>query len=98
MARSITYVTNVAAFGWTGAVFIYFQEPPKDIIEYIPCVRCGKLMNRKNFAKISGVILDECGKHGVWLDAGELEKIRHFIMGGGLEKAQDIEAEKLCAE
>jgi Zn-finger nucleic acid-binding protein len=76
----------------------YFQELPKDIIEYIPCVRCGKLMNRKNFAKISGVILDECGKHGVWLDTGELEKIRHFIMDGGLEKAQDIEAEKLCVE
>lgn len=76
----------------------YLYEPLKDTIEYIPCVRCGKLMNRKNFAKISGVIIDECGTHGVWLDAGELEKIRHFIMDGGLEKAQDIEAEKLRIE
>jgi Zn-finger nucleic acid-binding protein len=76
----------------------YLQEPIKDTVEYIPCVRCGKLMNRKNFAKISGVIIDECGKHGVWLDAGELEKIRHFIMDGGLERAQDIEAEKLRIE
>lgn len=76
----------------------YLRESHKDAVEYIPCVRCGKLMNRKNFARISGVIIDECGKHGVWLDAGELEKIRHFIMDGGLEKAQDIEAEKLRIE
>lgn len=34
---------------------------------FIPCVRCGKKMNRKNFGRISGVIIDECGKHGVWL-------------------------------
>lgn len=42
--------------------------------------------------------MELCGKHGVWLDAGEIEKISYFIMDGGLEKAQDIEAEKLCAE
>jgi Zn-finger nucleic acid-binding protein len=76
----------------------YLQEPIKDTVEYIPCVRCGKLMNRKNFAKISGVIIDECGKHGVWLDAGELEKIRHFIIDGGLERAQDVEIENLRIE
>lgn len=76
----------------------YLREPSKDTVEYIPCVRCGKLMNRKNFAKISGVIIDECGMHGVWLDAGELEKIRHFIADGGLEKAQDVEIEKVKTE
>lgn len=76
----------------------YLLEPPKDPVEYIPCVRCGKLMNRKNFARISGVIIDECGNHGVWLDAGELEKIRHFIADGGLERAQDMEIEKTRME
>ncbi|MCC6543297.1 MAG: zf-TFIIB domain-containing protein [Nitrospirae bacterium] len=72
----------------------YMKEPPEDTVTYIPCVRCGKIMNRKNFAKISGVIIDECGNHGVWLDAGELEKIRHFIADGGLERVQDREIEK----
>lgn len=76
----------------------YFREPLKDDVEYIPCVRCGKLMNRKNFGKISGVIIDECGSHGVWLDAGEIEKIRHFIADGGLERAQDLEIEKTKME
>lgn len=71
----------------------FHREPVQDSPEYIPCVRCGKLMNRKNFGKISGVIIDECGRHGVWLDTGELEKIRHFIADGGLEKSQDREIE-----
>jgi Zn-finger nucleic acid-binding protein len=55
-------------------------------------------MNRKNFARISGVIIDECGSHGVWLDAGEMEKIRLFIADGGLEKAQDKKIEKTAME
>jgi Zn-finger nucleic acid-binding protein len=71
----------------------YLREPVKDTPEYIPCVRCGNLMNRKNFRRISGVIIDECGRHGIWLDAGELEKIRLFIADGGLDKSQDRELE-----
>jgi Zn-finger nucleic acid-binding protein len=68
----------------------YLRGPvQEDTPVYLPCVRCGKLMNRKNFARISGVIIDECGRHGVWLDPGELEKIRLFIADGGLEKSQD---------
>ncbi len=73
----------------------YSKEPFKDSFEYLPCVRCGKLMNRRNFARISGVIIDECGMHGVWLDAGELERIRHFIADGGLEREQDREIEQV---
>jgi len=76
----------------------YLREPLRDAGGYIPCVRCGKLMNRKNFGEISGVIIDECGNHGVWLDVGELEKIRHFIVDGGLERAQDMEIEKVRTE
>jgi Zn-finger nucleic acid-binding protein len=76
----------------------YIRGPMKDSVRYIPCVRCRKLMNRKNFGRISGVIIDECGSHGVWLDAGELEKIRIFIADGGLEKAQDKEIEKIKGE
>ncbi len=54
----------------------YVRGPVRDPVQYAPCVRCGRLMNRKNFAKISGVIIDECKSHGVWLDGGELERIR----------------------
>ena len=53
-------------------------------------------MERKNYAHISGLIIEECSRHGIWLDNGELEKIRQFILDGGLEKEQfrEIESNK----
>jgi Zn-finger nucleic acid-binding protein len=72
----------------------YRKAPIRGPVEYVSCVRCGKLMNRKNFGKISGVIIDRCNKHGVWLDAGELEKIQHFIADGGLDRSRDREITK----
>jgi Zn-finger nucleic acid-binding protein len=58
---------------------------------YLKCVRCDALMVQKNFRRISGVLIDICRDHGVWLDAGELEQIRCFIANGGLNKSQDKE-------
>jgi len=55
------------------------------------CVRCENLMNRINFKSISGVLIDVCSDHGVWLDEGELTRLRTFIASGGLDKAQDRE-------
>jgi len=60
-----------------------------DSSPYLKCVRCGSLMVRRNFRKISGVMVDICRDHGAWLDAGELEQIRTFIANGGLDKSQD---------
>jgi Zn-finger nucleic acid-binding protein len=48
-------------------------------VRYLPCPRCGDLMARFNYAVSSGVILDRCGKDGVWMDAGELERIVDFL-------------------
>jgi Zn-finger nucleic acid-binding protein len=76
----------------------YGRPPLPDKIEYLPCARCGKLMVRKNYAHISGLIIEECGRHGIWLDNGELENIRQFILDGGLEKEQFKEIEKNKAE
>lgn len=76
----------------------FLREPVKEQKGYIPCVRCGKLMNRKNFRRISGVIIDECSRHGVWLDHGELKKIQHFIADGGLDRSQDREIEQTRTE
>jgi len=58
---------------------------------YKKCVHCNALMTRKNFRKISGVLIDICHDHGIWLDAGELEQIRCFIANGGLNESQDKE-------
>lgn len=65
---------------------------------YRPCPICGELMNRKNFAGCSGVIVDLCKQHGIWFDHQELQKIIAFIQDGGLRKAREIEKESLIAE
>ena len=65
-------------------------------INYVPCPDCNQLMNRSNFARSSGVIIDLCKQHGVWFDADELPKIIAFIDKGGLGRAR--EKEKIALE
>jgi Zn-finger nucleic acid-binding protein len=60
-------------------------------INYVPCPDCGQLMNRNNFAKASGVVVDVCRDHGVWFDADELPSIIEFIHKGGMEIARERE-------
>jgi Zn-finger nucleic acid-binding protein len=57
-------------------------------ITYVPCPDCKQLMNRNNFARSSGVIIDICRQHGIWFDSEELPKIIEFIRVGGLEHAR----------
>ncbi len=64
-------------------------------ISYVRCPVCGVMMNRKNFAGMSGAIVDICGYHGIWFDYGELEKIMDFVARGGLQKARAREEEEL---
>ncbi len=56
-----------------------------DPVKYAPCPVCGELMNRKTWGAHSGVIVDKCLKHGTWYDADEMEKIREYIVAGGIE-------------
>ncbi len=37
------------------------------------CPRCGDAMTRRASARGAGVVVDVCGEHGVWFDAGELK-------------------------
>ena len=55
-------------------------------------------MTRKNFASSSGVILDVCRHHGVWLDHGEIEKVLSFVRAGGLQKSRERALERLKEE
>jgi Zn-finger nucleic acid-binding protein len=72
-----------------------FQRPALQTESgYLPCVRCQTPMLKKNFQRISGVMIDICGDHGIWLDAGEMENIRSFIANGGLDKSQDNRIER----
>ena len=60
-------------------------------VAYIKCPECSQMMNRFNFAKVSGVIVDECRTHGVWLDSDELGKIAAYVKSGGLRHTQTLE-------
>jgi Zn-finger nucleic acid-binding protein len=64
-------------------------------VRYVPCPQCGQLMNRINFARCSGVIVDVCKGHGTWFDVSELREIIEFIRGGGLELARQKEKREL---
>ena len=63
-------------------------------IVYRPCPACGHRMMRKNFARVSGIIVDECGPHGSFFDAGELEGVIEFVRSGGLHLAQRKDADE----
>lgn len=62
---------------------------PEDKTHYLPCPTCRDLMNRRNFAVASGVIIDICARHGVWLDKDELSRIVAFIDAGGMRNHPD---------
>lgn len=56
---------------------------PEDEVRYRECPRCREVMLRRNFGTISGVIVDECPQHGLFLDAGELQAVEAFLRAGG---------------
>ena len=72
------------------------QEAPT--IRYVPCPDCGALMNRVNFGKRSGIVLDGCVKHGTWFDADELRRVVEFVRDGGLDRARAHERQHLEEE
>ena len=67
-------------------------------IHYRPCLICGKMMNRVNFGRLSGTVIDVCRGHGTFLDAGELHAIVTFISEGGLDRARQREKDDLEEE
>ncbi len=67
----------------------------KDLsVTYIKCPVCHGIMNRMNYGRISGVIVDFCRNHGYWLDNGELQKIAEWVVRGGLQKKYTLEVDE----
>lgn len=67
-------------------------------VTYRSCPGCNDPMNRRNFARVSGVVVDECREHGTFFDAGELEDVLAFVRSGGLLLARRRETEQLDRE
>lgn len=54
-------------------------NPTRQAVAYRRCPECETQMQRRNFQRSSGVIVDVCRTHGTWLDADELEQIAGFL-------------------
>jgi Zn-finger nucleic acid-binding protein len=67
-------------------------NPASARVVYRKCPECQGFMQRRNYRRSSGVVIDVCHEHGTWLDADELEAIAGFILSGG-EANPTLEAE-----
>ena len=67
-------------------------------VRYRPCPQCAKMMNRQNFGRLSGTIVDVCSGHGTFLDRGELHQVVKFILEGGFSRMRQAELERLKEE
>lgn len=52
-------------------------------VKYIKCPVCQMMMRRVSFAYRSGVIIDQCPQHGIWLDNGEMTHLMEWKKAGG---------------
>lgn len=62
-------------------------------IRYVKCPECRRIMDRVNFGKRSGVVVDKCFVHGIWLDSGELTHLLEWKKAGGQLLHQELMAE-----
>ena len=81
-----------------GSGVVEKSRPKPGAVRYVPCPLCTQVMNRENFGKRSGVIIDVCKGHGVWFEPRELHSVMAFIDRGGLERSRALDAESKKAE
>ena len=63
-------------------------------VVYRRCPVCAERMNRSNFGRRSGFVLDTCPEHGVWFDAAELDGVLRWVRRGGEKRAEEREREE----
>ncbi|HIB66249.1 MAG TPA: hypothetical protein EYO33_14330 [Phycisphaerales bacterium] len=54
------------------------DSPEIDLTPAVHCPICTKRCRRFPYLVDSGIIVDACSKHGMWLDDGELSAIRTY--------------------
>jgi len=87
-------VTNVFAIDLSRLEQISAMRSAAYGVTYIKCPVCGKHMNRVNFGTRSGVIVDRCKEHGVWLDGGELRHLFEWMKAGGKLLARERQEQR----
>lgn len=61
---------------------------------YRRCPVCRTMMNRRNFGRRSGILVDQCRDHGIWFDETELQEILRWIRSGGESLAVERDREE----
>lgn len=88
-------VGNVFSINWQLLDNINQERYPADHkVKYVKCPVCQVLMNRVNFGYRSGVVVDQCSKHGIWLDSGEITHLLEWKKAGGQLWNQQQQQEK----
>jgi len=59
------------------------SQPFEADFRYLRCPLCRELMSRSIFGGRSGVIIDRCAAHGIWLEGGELQRLLEWWHAGG---------------
>ena len=77
-----------AAFAALGGTAMAPQPIPQGA-RYVKCPICAKIMNRVNFGRRSGIVVDVCKPHGIWFERDELRAVLGFVAHGGLEQHGD---------
>jgi Zn-finger nucleic acid-binding protein len=52
-------------------------------VVYQKCPMCEERMNHINFGRRSGVILDRCVQHGIWIEGSKLRRLTEWWRAGG---------------
>jgi len=63
-------------------------------VVYRKCPMCSERMSPINFGRRSGVVLDRCGTHGVWVEGGELRRLAEWWRSGGRLIFEQSEGDK----
>ena len=66
----------------------------RSAVQYRKCPVCRQIMQRLNYKEYSGIIVDRCRNHGIWLDGGELKNLMLWKKAGGELLAQNKSVEK----
>lgn len=82
-------VSEVVTVNWQWLERINQERYPIDHkVKYLKCPECQVLMNRENFGYRSGVVVNLCSKHGIWLESGEMTHLLEWKKAGGQLWAQ----------